>query len=250
MLFPSFFTRFSVFPPIFYFCSILFRFFFVFFIFFFFFFFVWFRSFSVSADRDRATVVTTAARDASRYTLRGCLRADRCRPDSSDNGRDILKNWGQRCEQRQRNASSSSVFLLPLFSTAAPPRALAPLKKQEKMQQNRTTKKESQRETTYTGSPLTRSIYPILNYERIFENARHLFPSRRRASIRPSLRWMNFMMKYRSGDSVSLFQGWLEIRSGSEYSHKCLIRYFSLDLNFFTFSTMHFIWFYRSIRAK
>ena len=49
------------------------------------------------------------------YTLRGCLRADRCRPDSSDNGRDILKNWGQRCEQRQRNASPSSVFLLPLY---------------------------------------------------------------------------------------------------------------------------------------
>lgn len=32
------------------------------------------------------------------------------------------------------------------------------------------------RNTTYTGSPLTRSIYPILNYERVFENARHLFP--------------------------------------------------------------------------
>lgn len=138
----------------------------------------------------------------------------------------------------------------PFFSTAAPPRALAPRKKQEKMQQNRTTKKESQRETTYTGSPLTRSIYPILNYERIFENARHLFPSRRRASIRPSLRWMNFMMKYRSGGSVSLFQGWLQIRSGNEYSHKCLIHYFSSHLNIFTFSTMHFIWFYRSIRAK
>lgn len=134
-----------------------------FFSYFFFFFFVWFRSFSVSADRDRATVVTTAARDASRYTLRGCLRADRCRPDSSDNGRDILKNWGQRCEQRQRNASSSSVFLLPLFFHRCTTTSVGSAKKAGK---NATKQNNKKREPTWNNvHRFTINTLDISNFE-------------------------------------------------------------------------------------